>query len=363
MKAARYSKYKDSGIEWLGEIPEHWVCMRVKNVATMQAGVGITSDAIEESGDYPVYGGNGLRGYTMAFTHTGNVVLVGRQGALCGNVNYASGQFWASEHAVVVEPSEDVDVRWLGETLRSMKLNDYSVAAAQPGLAVDRILALGIAVPPEQEKHAIAEFLERETTRIDTLVKKKERLIELLQEKRKNLTLDAMQSPRASSERLEIVADLIRRPINREGDATYTPIGLYNRGRGIFRKESRNGDELGDSRFFWIREGDLVISGQFAWEGAIALASEVEDGCIASHRYPILRSKPDVLDSAFLLSFFQTEWGQLLLDHHSRGAAGRNRPLNAQTLQKERIPLPPIQEQLRVAELLQREYLLVYCFE
>ena len=123
----------------------------------------------------------------------------------------------------------------------------------------------------------------------------------------------------------------------------------------MFRKEPRCGNDLGDSNFFWIEKGDLVISGQFAWEGAIAMASDVEHGCVASHRYPILRGKPGILDSGFLLGFFQTDWGQLLLDHNSRGAAGRNRPLNARALMKERISLPPIEAQLRIAGMLQVE--------
>jgi len=174
----------DSGIEWLGQIPMKWEVVRVKNVATMQAGVAITSESIEETGEYPVYGGNGLRGYTSSFTHAGDVVLIGRQGALCGNVNYASGEFWASEHAVVVEPLDGTNVCWLGETLRSMKLNDYSVAAAQPGLAVDRILALSIAVPPKDEQHRIADFLDRETAKIDALISKVQEAIERLKEYR-----------------------------------------------------------------------------------------------------------------------------------------------------------------------------------
>ena len=98
-----------------------------------------------------------------------------------------------------------------------------------------------------------------------------------------------------------------------------------------------------------------VISGQFAWEGAVALASGVEHGCVASHRYPILRGKPSILDSGFLLGLFRTDWGQLILDHNSRGAAGRNRPLNVRALMKEKIAVPPIKSQLPVAGMLQRE--------
>ena len=132
----------------------------------------------------------------------------------------------------------------------------------------------------------------------------------------------------------------ISRPVKREDAEVYTPIGLFNRGRGIFRKAPTRGDNLGDSTFFWIEDGDLVLSGQFAWEGAIALAGSDEADCIASHRYHILRGKEGITQTTYLASFLRTSFGQLLLDEHSRGAAGRNRPLNIRTLLKEKIPCP-----------------------
>ena len=75
---------KDSGVEWLGEIPAHWEVKRLKRLAFMQAGTAITGDDIGAEGDYPVFGGNGVRGYTSSFTHEGEFPLIGRQGALCG---------------------------------------------------------------------------------------------------------------------------------------------------------------------------------------------------------------------------------------------------------------------------------------
>src|SRR5207244_11702492 len=107
--------------------------------------------------------------------------------------------------------------------------------------------------------------------------------------------------------------------------------------------------------FFWIAEGDLALSGQFAWEVAVALASTKDDGCVATHRYPILRGTMGTVESAFLLSFFRTRWGQLLLDHHSRGAAGRNRPLNITSLMKEKIRLPSLPVQQQITALVRRE--------
>ncbi len=180
----RYPDYRPAGIHWLTAIPSQWQVLPLKRIASLGSGENITAESITPEGDYPVYGGNGLRGYATAFTHSGHHVLIGRQGALCGNINYATGRFWASEHAVVVSPRQPVAVLWLGETLRTMNLGQYAMSAAQPGLSVERIIQLSIPVPPPQEQRAIAAFVDRQTARIDALIGHKERLIALLEEKR-----------------------------------------------------------------------------------------------------------------------------------------------------------------------------------
>lgn len=192
MEAPTATPTKPSGIPWLGEVPAHWEVKRLKHVAKLRSGEAITIDAIEEEGAYPVFGGNGLRGFTEGYTHEGDYALIGRQGALCGNVNYAHGKFWASEHAVVCHPVSEVDHLWLGELLRSMNLGQYSQSAAQPGLAVERIEALLIPVPPLPEQRAIAAFLDERTARIDALVARKRRLVQLLKEKRQALITRAV---------------------------------------------------------------------------------------------------------------------------------------------------------------------------
>jgi len=173
---------KDSGIEWLGEIPAHWEVKRLKFISDFKSGNGITANQIENDGEYAVYGGNGLRGYTSSYTHKGSYVLIGRQGALCGNINYADGKFWASEHAVVATLVSDYNLFWFGELLRTMNLNQYSQSAAQPGLSVDHIKNFFIPVPSPNEQDVIAAYLDQETTKIDQTTSKIEKQIDLLKE-------------------------------------------------------------------------------------------------------------------------------------------------------------------------------------
>ena len=183
---------KDSSVEWLGGIPAHWEVKRLKHVAAMRAGTGITGEDIEEAGDYPVFGGNGIRGYTYSFTHEGEYPLIGRQGALCGAIAVASGKFWASEHAIVVVPHNNVMPMWLAYGLEAMSLNRLSQSAAQPELSVDKIEAVPSPVPPLAEQRGIADFLNRETAKLDVLISKVRSALEHLKELRAALISEAV---------------------------------------------------------------------------------------------------------------------------------------------------------------------------
>ena len=125
----------------------------------MRSGEGVTSEEIDNYSKYPCYGGNGLRGYTSRCTHDGNYVLIGRQGALCGNVLGVKGKFFASEHAIVVTPSKETDVHWLELVLERMQLNQYSESSAQPGLSVSKLLLLSLQTPSLPEQTATAQVL------------------------------------------------------------------------------------------------------------------------------------------------------------------------------------------------------------
>ena len=187
-----YPAYKDSGVEWLGKVPEHWEVRRLKTLCDMQSGDTITAMSIDEFGEYRVFGGNGIRGYSSRYTHDGDYVLIGRQGALCGNVHIARGRFWASEHAVVTTLHRGHVLNWFGAALETMNLNQYSIAAAQPGLSVDRVLHLWVPVPPAHEQRGVARFLAAANRRLSARRGTVARQIALLREYRTRLIADVV---------------------------------------------------------------------------------------------------------------------------------------------------------------------------
>jgi type I restriction enzyme S subunit len=230
------------------------------------------------------------------------------------------------------------------KTLKT-ELESLSSGTTFTEISTARLGTVAMPLPPLPEQAAIVRFLDYVDRRIRRYIRAKQKLIKLLEEQVTVKVAAAMRHPACGSERLETIATQCLRSVTRGDAQVYTPLGLYNRGRGIFHKAPRPGADLGDSTFFWVKSGDLVISGQFAWEGAVALASTAEENAIVSHRYYLLRGIKGQSTTPYLLALLRSDFGATLIDQHSRGGAGRNRPLNLQKLLKERVPVPPFEEQ------------------
>ena len=157
---------------------------KLGEVCLLKAGKFVSANDISpeyNKGLYPCFGGNGIRGYVADYTHDGEFPLIGRQGALCGNVNLASGKFHATEHAVVVQPKIEMNVHWLYYAINAMNLGQYATGAAQPGLAVSKLETLSIEIPNISEQNKIAQtlykveqlvnFRKQQLAKLDELVK------------------------------------------------------------------------------------------------------------------------------------------------------------------------------------------------
>lgn len=155
------------------DIPDSWEWTRMGEVLTMKAGKNIKAALISPEKtlehQYKCFGGNGIRGYVNSSNNNGTHVLIGRQGALCGNVKYVKGEFYATEHAVVVTPKIEWNLRYLYYMLERMNLNQYATSTAQPGLAVSKIATTFIPVPPLNEQNRIVKKIELLLERVANL--------------------------------------------------------------------------------------------------------------------------------------------------------------------------------------------------
>ena len=151
------------------EFQGEWEYFLINDVCSeFKSGKNIKADSVFECGEYPVYGGNGLRGYTSSYNHEGSYVLIGRQGALCGNVRSVYGKTYITEHAIAVAGNEKSNTNFLHYLFLKMNLGQYSDQSAQPGLAVNKLLKLKVALPIISEQTKIAKFLSLLDERIAT---------------------------------------------------------------------------------------------------------------------------------------------------------------------------------------------------
>lgn len=165
-RRAQYEYYRNQLLSYdalASRGPVKWV--KLKDIVSMRAGSSITSKDIATVADsshvYPCYGANGIRGYVSAVTNRDNASIIGRQGALSGNISFAEAPFFATEHAVVVTPKVKLVLRWLYHTLIVAELSKYVTKSAQPGLSVRRLEQVEVLFPSIEEQQRIADILDR----------------------------------------------------------------------------------------------------------------------------------------------------------------------------------------------------------
>ena len=190
----------------------------------MQAGKNIKafelSDTPTSSHTYPCYGGNGLRGYVNHYNTEGNFILVGRQGALCGNVKEVKGKFYATEHAVVTNGYGLTNLQWAYYFLWALDLNQYATATAQPGLAVSNIIEVLIPLPPFEEQIQIASKIDNTLLYVDSFTKAQKDLEvlnnEVILNLRKSILQEAIQGKLVPQDPNEESASVLLQRIKEE---------------------------------------------------------------------------------------------------------------------------------------------------
>lgn len=370
--ASAYPNYRRPKMRWLPAVPEHWNEQRAKTFFR-------EVDERSKTGLEELLSVSHLTGVTprsqkkvtmfKAESYVGSKLC--RPGDIVINTLWAwMAALGASKHVGIVSPAYGVyrphhadsfNPAYLDYLLRTRAyVAEYigrstGIQSSRLRLYPNQFLDIALLQPPRPEQDQIVAYLRVQDAHIARFIKAKRELIALMAEQRGVLAERAISSSETQHLRLDRVVSLLAVPITRVPDMTYTPIGMFNRGRGIFHKPPTEGKHLGDSTFFHIEKGDLIFSGQFAWEGAVAVASAEDDGCIASHRYPIAKCKRDAVTPEYLYTFFLSKTGDLILNHHSRGAAGRNRPLNPRSLLKEKVPVPPLHLQREVSDFYYEE--------
>ena len=178
----RYPEYKESGVEWIGEMPGYWNLVMLKYKARLVYGDTLISEN-RQNGVVPVYGSNGIIDVHSSANTLSPAIIVGRKGSL-GKIQYSDVPCFAIDTAYFIDRrTSHVNLRWLHYVLHALKLEKFRNSVL-PGLNRESAESQYIPLIREEEQTQIANFLDRKTEQIDELIRIKERRIELLQEQR-----------------------------------------------------------------------------------------------------------------------------------------------------------------------------------
>lgn len=187
---------KESGVEWLGKIPVHWIVSKLSWHSSCRSGESTLSTEvnqdISEESSVKVIGGNGTMGYTQTGFVTQELLAIGRVGALCGNVHRISPPAWITDNALMLHVRSGFELEYLAHTLRSRRLNDIASQTAQPLITGKQVLDQRLPLPPPSEQRAISAYISDRCTKIDALIDKSTNMIENLREYRSALITDAV---------------------------------------------------------------------------------------------------------------------------------------------------------------------------
>ncbi len=173
---------RDSGVEWLGEVPEHWEIKKAKHVFVLQRGRDLSSEQFVK-GEYPVYGSNGVIGYHNEYTTKGPSLTVGRSGSV-GEINYIEEDFWAHNTSLYVKEIKDVNIRFVYYMLLAMDVKSLSAGSAVGTLDRNNIHARYVALPNIIEQENTVKYLNDILMEFIVLIEKSNQTILLLKERR-----------------------------------------------------------------------------------------------------------------------------------------------------------------------------------
>ena len=375
----RYIEYKDSGVDWIGEIPKHWTISKVKHEFESLDNLRIPLNS-ETRGNmklkvYDYYGASGVIDKVENYIFDEPLILIGEDGA---NLSLrstplafkASGKYWVNNHAHILRPKHG-NIDYLTNMLESLDYAHYITGAAQPKLTSEHLMNITVITPLPSEQTQIAAFLDRKTEQIDELIRIKERKIELLREQRTALIIQAVtkglnpnvgMKPSGVEWIGEIPAQwemmkskylfrLVTEPAPRNHDyellSIYTDIGVKPR-----KELEEKGNRATTTDGYWlVKKGDFIVNKLLAWMGAIGLSNY--EG-VTSPAYDILR-KIRPLNERFYEYLFRC--GLYFTEFKKRSRGIMDVRLRLYFDQFGQIPLvfPPVDEQDKIASFLDRK--------
>ena len=337
---------------------------KLGEVCLLKAGKFVSANDISpeyNKGLYPCFGGNGIRGYVADYTHDGEFPLIGRQGALCGNVNLAFGKFHATEHAVVVQPKIEMNVHWLYYALNAMNLGQYATGAAPPGLAVSKLETLSIEIPNISEQNKIAQTLYKVEQLVNFRKQQLAKLDELVKARFVEMFGDAKLNPNnlpccSLSEYIVFLTSGSRgwsQYFTDSGEYFITIKNVKNCKITLQDVQCVTPPDNAEAKRTRVQENDLLISITADLGRTGIVTKEIaEHGAYINQHLTCIRLKQDKLNPLYVAYYMESDAGkeQFIAKNQSAVKAG----LNFNAINSLKLMVPPLSLQNEFAAFVER---------
>ncbi len=362
---------------WLPErLPEGWEAVHMRRVAKFRNGADYKDIEVSDGG-YPVYGSGGEFRRASDFLYEGDSVLFGRKGTIDKPL-LVSGRFWTVDTMFFTELDPNVDARYLHYYATTMPFAYYSTNTALPSMTQSELGGHRMPLPPVGEQCEIADFLDRETAQIDTLIAEQQRLIELLQERRfavrTEVALRGVRAAETAPITLPWVRDL---PV----DWQVVPLTSVARLESGHTPSRTREDWWQDCYIPWISLNDVGVmrhskylettTHQLSDEGianssarllpanTVVLSRDATVGRTSIMRIPMATSQHFaawICGSALDPEYLWTLFTDAMQPHFASFQNGSTiRTIGMGDLKAFRIPLPPLDEQRRIVDYLDEQ--------
>lgn len=362
-------KYKDSGIEWIGQIPEDWKLKKLRECITTKSGKFIEY-RYWTNGKYDVIGANGKVGTYDSYNIDENCILMGRVGTT-GNPRLSTGKSWITDNCLIIRTFEDVDMHWVLYLLSSLDYDGIITKTAQPLLSATKLTSKKVPYPPLPEQIKIANYLDRVISNLDRQIEINEQLSCKYKELKKSEIYECVTKglPESRARRgykdsgIEWIGEIpndwgidkgkyrlerIKRKI-RPNDEIIT---CFRDGEVTLRKNRR---EVGytfsktESGYQGIDKGDLIIHGMDGFAGAIGISDSTGKGS------PVLININTDQYKRYMMYYFRY---LSIIDFYKSVETGirvRSCDLNFSKIKEFILILPPFPEQIKIADYLDKK--------
>ena len=331
---------------------EGWEYKKLGDVAKISSGKAIPSSEIKETyknGLYPCYGGNGLRGYVDFYSYDGFYPIIGRVGALCGNVHLSQGKFYATEHALVVSLKTHEKACYLEYILKYLNLRQYAKGVAQPVLSAGTLSEIAIPIPPLPDQERIVSELDL----LHSIIEKKKAQLKEYDLLAQSIFYDMFGDPFTNEKEWENSSfGCIMTPAksNKCKSHTELPILSITMHSGIVRQEDRFKKVIASkdvTGYKIIKRGQLVIA--FPIDEGLIYTQDIEDEGIMSPAYNVWDVDYKKVSTLFLKFHFHSPSIMKYYKDKLRGTTLRRRMIPKEDLLNLPIPLPPLSLQQQFA--------------